>query len=310
MAEQALRRATSPAVGPRPEAGLRHVVLISNPTAGRRSGRRLRDAVQQLEGRGIDVDLRHTRRRGDAEELARAAAGEHPDAVVAAGGDGTIHEVVNGLAYSGVPLGVLPLGTANVFAREMSLPTDPVRAALGLLAGTPRQVHLGRADSRYFLVMAGVGFDAQVIYELDLGLKRLLGKLAYVSTGLKVLLAPPRHRFEVEIGAERLSACGVVIGKGHYWGGSFQVTPGARIEAPDLHLCLFTGSRAWDLVRYAGGIVSGKHLGFPDVLLRTAREFTIHSPRPLRVQADGDLIGTLPMAFSVAENALTVLGPP
>jgi YegS/Rv2252/BmrU family lipid kinase len=294
--------------GDRP--GLTRVVLISNPTAGRKSRSRLREAVRHLETRGVLVDLVETRRRGDAEELARAAAVGRPDAVVAAGGDGTIHEVVNGLAYSSVPLGILPLGTANVFARELGLPSDPVRAAQAVLAGRPRTVHLGRAGSRYFLVMAGVGFDAQVIYDLDLGLKRLLGKLAYLSTGLKVLLAPPRHPFEVRIGDEQLTACAAVIGKGHYWGGSFQVTPGARLEDPDLHLCLFTGSRPWDVLRYAGGIFSGKHLGFSDVFLRSARDFALHSARPLRVQADGDLIGTLPMTFSVAEGALSVLGPP
>ncbi|MHB8765056.1 MAG: diacylglycerol/lipid kinase family protein [Deferrisomatales bacterium] len=293
-------------------APLGHAVLISNPAAGRGGRRALDEAVRVLETGGVRVDLRETRRRGDAEALAREATrlDPLPDAVVAAGGDGTIHEVVNGLAHTGVPLGVLPLGTANVFARELELPSDPARAARAVLEGRPRRVHLGMAGGRYFLCMAGVGFDAQVVYELDLGLKRVLGKLAYLATGLKVLMAPPRHPFEVEIDGERLTACGAVVGKGHYWGGSLQVTPDARIDEPDLHLCLFTGSRPWDLMRYTSGILRGRHLSYPDVLLRRARRFTLHCPRPLPVQADGDLIGALPMAFSVAEQALTVLGPP
>lgn len=293
-------------------AALRDLVVISNPAAGRGGRRKLRDALAVLEHRGIQVEHRETGRRGDAERLAREAAGRNPrpGAVVAAGGDGTIHEVVNGLAYTGVPLGVLPLGTANVYARELGLPPEAADAARALLGGTARRVHLGMAGDRYFLAMAGVGFDAQVVYELDLGLKRLLGRLAYVSTGLRVLAAPPRHCFDVELEGETICACGAVIGKGRYWGGAFQVTPDARVEEPELYLCLFTRSRPWDLMRYAAGILSGRHLAYPDVVLRRARRFSVRCSRPLHVQADGDLAGTLPMEFSVAEGALSVLAPP
>ncbi len=307
MAETAAVRGRSEPGGgvlPRQE-----VHVICNPAAGRGGRRKLEAATRHLESGGVRIVHRETSRRGDAETLARAAAGQRPDAVVVAGGDGTINEVVNGLAYSGVPLGILPLGTANVFALELGLPRDPLGAAEAVLRGRPRTVDLGKAGERYFLVMAGVGFDAQVIYHLDLGLKAMLGKLAYVATGFRVLLAPPRRSFEVRVGSETIVGYGAIIGRGRYYGGSFQATPLARLDRPELDVCVFTRAGTRSVLRYVLGIASGRHLAYPDVVYRKADRLALCSNVPLRVQADGDLVGTLPLDFSVAERALTVLVP-
>lgn len=284
--------------------------MISNPIAGRGSRGHLDRALTRLRTSGVRVDLWQTRRKGDALALARTAAGNGADLVIAAGGDGTINEVVNGLAYTGVPLGVLPLGTANVFARELSLPRDPEGAAAVILREATRTVHLGRAADRLFLVMAGVGFDAQVVYELDLGLKALAGKLAYLATGLKVLFAPPRRPLRISIDGEEVAGYGAIVGKGRHYGGGFRATPLADLERRELDVCVFQKSSPWSILRYAAGIARGNHLALPDVHYRKGVRVRISSTHPLHVQADGDLIGTLPMEFTVAEDAIEVLSAP
>lgn len=241
--------------------------------------------------------------------LARRAAAGNPLAVVAAGGDGTINEVMNGLVGLGVPLGVLPLGTANVFAREIGLPLDPALAAEVVARGRTATVHVGTANNRHFLLMAGVGFDAQVVYELPLALKSLLGRLAYVLTGLRVLASPPRRRLEVDLGGEVIAGFGVIVGNARHYGGPFQVTPLAGLQLPELDVCIFTRPGALSLFRYLSAVASGTHLTLTDVAYRKTCRFAVRSAGPLHVQADGDLSGTTPLEFRVTENALPVLVP-
>ena len=285
------------------------MTVVSNPTAGRHGRRKIAAAVAHLESRGIRVSVRETQRKGDAELLARGAAAEHPCAVVAAGGDGTINEVMNGLVGLGVPLGVLPLGTANVFAREIGLPTDPARAAEVVAQGRTTSVHVGTANNRHFLLMAGVGFDAQVVYELPLALKSLLGRLAYVLTGLRVLAFPPRQPLEVDLGGEVVSGFGVIVGNARHYGGPFQVTPLAGLQLPELDVCIFTRPGSLPLFRYLSAVASGNHLSLADVAYRKSHNLVVRSAKPLHVQADGDLFGKTPLEFRVTENALSVLVP-
>lgn len=291
------------------ELNNRHIIVIANPTAGRQGPQRIEQAVAALRRRGARVDLWYTSKRGDGQELCGTAIAQNPAALVAAGGDGTINEVINGLAGSSIPLGILPLGTANVFAQEIGLGNDMQKAIATIVEGRGERVHLGRAGERYFLLMAGVGFDAQVVYELDLGLKKMLGKLAYVLTGLKVLLASPSQQLEIIADGETLHGYGIIIGKARHYGGKFQATPLAGLHLPELDLCIFQRRGPLPLLRYATGIARGRHLELPDVLYRKAQQVSLRCAKPLPVQADGDLIGRLPMDFSVARDALTILRP-
>lgn len=287
----------------------RRIIVIANPTAGRHGPQRIAQAARCLRESGAQVELWHTSKRGDGLHLCHRAIAHHPDAVVAAGGDGTINEVINGLAGTDIPLGILPIGTANVFAREIGLSADLQDAVKTIFSGKKQRVHLGLAGDRYFLLMAGVGFDAQVVYELDLGLKRLLGKLAYVLCGFKVLLAPPSQLLRIEVDGENLEGYGIIIGKARHYGGNFQATPLAGLNLPELDLCIFRRRGILPLLRYVASIARGKHLQLPDVLYRKTTRVVLHSSQPLPVQADGDLIGRLPMEFSVVCNALTILRP-
>src|SRR4051794_31648718 len=175
----------SPVEEPAVPAGRpRRLLVIYNPAAGRRSARRLRRFLDELARLAVPVTLRATASRGDAEDFARAADPGAFDAVVAAGGDGTINEVVSGLAASDLPLAILPLGTANVLANEIGLPRDPARLAAIAATGPARATWTGevRSDAglRRFVMMAGIGFDASVVAAIDPARKRRLGKLAYV----------------------------------------------------------------------------------------------------------------------------------
>lgn len=285
------------------------VVIIANPTAGRRKVAVVDKAAAMLRERGAEVEVRHTRRRGDGEVLAREAVIEKPDIVVAAGGDGTINEVAHGLAYSGVPMGVLPMGTANVFALEIGLTGGLGQAIDTLLNGRRETIHLGKADDRYFLIMAGVGFDAQVVYELDLGLKKKLGKLAYVWTALKVLARPPACLLDITVDGERLQGYGAIIGNGRYYGGAFQVTPLAGLDKPEMDICIFTRSGVWGLVQSFIRVALGRNVDAPGITYRKGKDISVRSSEAVYVQADGDSMGRLPMDFSVAENALTIMWP-
>src|SRR5258708_18102313 len=159
----------------------RRLLVIYNPAAGRRSEPRLRRFLDRLTRLGATVILQETAVRGDAEAFARAADCAMFDAVVAAGGDGTINEVVNGLAASEMPLAVLPLGTGNVLANEIGLPRDFGRLAQLAVSGRARPVRTGESAGRRFTMVARFGFDAAVVAGLDEALKRRVGKLAFVT---------------------------------------------------------------------------------------------------------------------------------
>ena len=172
------------------------LTVIFNPTAGARRGRRLEATLRILRDEGCALDLRQTKAAGDAARLARAIDPTATDLVVAAGGDGTINEVINGLVEGGgasapPALAIVPLGTANVLAAEIGLGTSPRAIADAVLKGRTVSLSLGEANGRLFALMVGVGFDAQVVRHVDLALKRRIGKAAYLWETLWQLVRFP-----------------------------------------------------------------------------------------------------------------------
>lgn len=306
-------------------------LVIYNPTAGRRRRRKLRKALAVLRSRGVAVELADTRGPGDSEMMAREVE-EDVSIVVVAGGDGTIKGAVDGLmarAASGravPPLGVLPLGTANVLAAELGLPSDPVDAAGVLAGGVTADIHLGNADGRCFLIMAGVGFDAAVVARVKPAMKRVLGKAAYVVESLRELIRPQDRRYRVLVAGEKIEAAAVVLANGHYYGGRFILAPDARLTAPNLQVCLFLKSGRLSIIRYFvaialslpgrwGSVTHGvaallRLLPRPeDYRVVPATEVSITGPPGAPVQGDGDIIGRLPMTASVAPGTLRVIVP-
>lgn len=288
------------------------IKLIANPAAGSGRKKTIEWVKEHLELKGATVELYLTGKKGDAVLAAREAAKAGFDTIVAMGGDGTLNEVVNGLAGYPVRLGVVPLGTVNVFALETGIPMDPRKACDVILAGKTINISIGKVNDRYFVLMAGIGFDAYVVYGVSLRLKHFSGRLSYIVKAITSLFTFPGHRhlLEVELeNGERTHGYGVVVGNGKYYGGKMSVTPSADLTRGDLDICIFGGKSSLDLLRYAWGVLLKRHLSYPDVRYRTAKALKVTSSGKGHIQADGDIVGSLPAVFSVLKDGLKVIVP-
>lgn len=283
-------------------------LVIYNPVAGWRNRRRFLDVLAALGRLGCIVTLCETTRRGDAEAFARSADPVAHDVVIAAGGDGTINEVVNGLAGGVLPLAVIPLGTANVFAAELGLPGDADGIAELIVKGAACRVHAGMANGRLFIMMAGVGFDADVVRRVSPALKRRFGKLAYVAATLVSLVRYPFPRYRIAIDGVPFQAASAVVAKGHFYAGRFTCTPEARLDEALFHVCLFRRTGAWNAARYALALLFGRLDRLKDVEVVRGAAVTITGDRPEPVQGDGDIVASLPLHAVIARRVVTVVG--
>lgn len=282
----------------------RSLLVIHNPTAGRRR-RKLGRVLDALARAGIKVELAPTAHAGHAMELTRNGHGF--DAVVAAGGDGTVNEVANGI--DGRPLGIIPLGTANVLAIELGYPRRAEAIAELLARGEVRAVRPGRIGNRRFLQMASAGFDARVVARLDLGLKRRLGKAAYALTGGCELLHGDRRAVGLRLDGAEHAVGQVIVAKGRYYGGAFVVAPAANLASPDFQVCLFPGTQPLALAGYVAAIAAGRASAWTDMRIATARELWLDTPAGDPVQVDGDLVARLPALVSIDPASVGLIAP-
>jgi YegS/Rv2252/BmrU family lipid kinase len=288
------------------------VLVIYNPAAGQWRKRKLRTTLAALKGLGCAITLFATQKSGDAQERAQTLTTSEFDVVVAAGGDGTINEVANGLANAlgpVPPLAIIPLGTANVLAQEIGLRGNPRSVARAIAGGARMTVHLGEANGRYFLMMAGVGFDAHVVANVDLTLKRRTGKIAYVIETLIQGLRYGFPRCRVTIDGKTHDACSVVVCNGRHYGGPFVAAPKASLADPAFEVCLLEKGGYRHVLRYAAALVMGRLSALPDVQILTGKTLHIDGQAGLPVQGDGDIIATLPVEIGVAERTLELIIP-
>lgn len=292
----------------------RRILVIFNPAAGRprRSAERLRRVVAELERRGCATVVRSTHAAGDARRLARDAEPGF-DLIVAAGGDGTVNEVANGLGGSARPLAVLPLGTGNVLAHEIGLPRAPAALARLIACAPARPIWPGRIGDRLFVAMAGVGFDAEVLAALDHGLKRRIGKLAFVWAVLGCLRRGRRDEFVVSAGGTDHRAVSAIVANGRFYGGRFVVARAARVADPLLHIVLFRRAGRIAALRCLAAMMLGVLHRLPDVSVLPVRGASFGAGRgtagPCLVQADGEIVGRLPATVEVAAAPLLLVQP-
>jgi diacylglycerol kinase (ATP) len=311
---------------------MRKVLLLYNPLSGRRRGRRLADvqaAVAVLQASGIAATSSATQVAGDATEQVKQAIAEGCDTIFACGGDGTVNDTLQGVVGTNVSLGVIPLGTANSLAHDLGLPLSPAGAAHAALHAKPRRIAVGRVEyhdltgnpqSRYFTIAVGIGVDAHLFYKLSPVLKRHLGMMAYYVKAMRLWLTHKMQHFEVNIAdgleSRRAEVSQLLAVRIQEFGGILrELAPGASLERDDLRLVLFhTRSRAAYL-RYVMRGLLGTRWTIPGIEL-------IHScgvsccllasaPVVSRifVEADGELLGTLPAQVSVVPNAVNLLVP-
>jgi YegS/Rv2252/BmrU family lipid kinase len=290
--------------------------VIFNPAARGEKSRRMLKFLEARARASDGITLAPTRHAGDAKELAAGAVAQGYPVIVAAGGDGTVNEVVNGIGTSGAALGVLPLGTVNVFARELRIPLRVKNAWQVIESGHVRVIDLGRAESgdeaRWFVQMAGAGFDAWAVELASWELKKKIGPLSYVWAGLKAV-SDPCGRVTVTADGLTEPVEGVValIGNGRYYGGSFPLFPNAQLDNGKLEVCVFRNSRYRDLLRYGLTAIRGRHIRLSDVTyFRTEQvECRPSSAAHVPFELDGELAGRAPVRFSVLPRALRVLAP-
>lgn len=283
------------------------VLVIYNPAAGGGRDALLRRFVQALQARGAEVETYHTTGPGDATRALQART-DQGDVVVAVGGDGTTNEVLNGLQPE-VPLGLFATGTANVLAKELALPKHPEQAAEVVVNGRNLLVWPGQLNAQRFLMWVGVGYDAWVVRGVNLAVKRVFGKLAYVQAMLQQVAryGQVRYRFVID-GREQLAYSAVIANASHY-GGDFILSRQARLTAPTLQVLMFTRPGRWQLIKCLAALPFGLMESVAGVVSVSARDVQVEAldgitDEPL--QADGDPAGQLPARVTVAERPVLV----
>ena len=283
-------------------------IVILNPAAYSDRANRWRDQVESL---ARDCAVRVTACPGDAERCAHEAVEAGFNKIVAAGGDGTINEVVNGLAGSGAVLGLLPVGTVNVFATELGLPSHNLDACWEIIqSDQTRLVDLPSANGKYFVQLAGVGLDAQAVKETSLALKRSFGPLSYLISAAQIAArTPPRLLIESETAPIRESSF-VLIGNGRHYGGPFPFFKHAANDDGLLDVVAFKQLGYLEIIKYLQDVFFSSDIRLPEVEYFQTRRLRITSEQDVPVELDGELVGNCPVEFAIREQRLRVLVPP
>ncbi len=294
------------------------ICVIFNPSARGNKARRFR---RWLDGVAAECELRPTAGPNDARRIAAAAVREKFDLIVAAGGDGTVNEVLNGLGdvpdgFARARFGVLPLGTVNVFARELNLPLRHEAAWKILKGGRELGIDLpvvefaaqGKVERRYFAQLAGAGLDARAIELVSWRLKKKVGPLAYGFAGFQAL-AERQPKIIVRADGRDISGELVLIGNGKFYGGAVPVFPAADLQNGRLEACVFPRVNLWRLLRCAPGLLVTRKL--PEQLVRriSAARLELSSDEPVAFELDGEWVGNLPAAFFIGPKKLRVVVP-
>jgi len=288
------------------------LVIIRNPVAGRRRERFFRRILGAIERQGVEAVLMETAHAGHAEQLAQLAVEQGCSTLVAAGGDGTINEVINGMVAAkaperGVPLGIIPLGTANVLAVEMKLPKSSLGIARAITNGVATPLALGEINGRHFVMMAGAGFDAHVVKGVNLAIKKRFGQLAYGIAILQEAFRGEKRRYRIEVDGETLEAASLVVTNGRYYGGPFILAPAARLQDRRLYLCTFEKDGALNVMRYLAALGTGRLGALPDFACRPVDEVRIEGGNGEPLQIDGDSQGVLPTQIRAVDTGLKLL---
>lgn len=296
--------------------GARKATLISNPRTGRYNSRRIpiEHIASLLRSRGVEVDLRPTTAPHEATEIAARAARNGSSEIIVAGGDGTINEVIQGVAGTKARLGIIPRGTANVLARELGLPMDEQEAVVIAARGKSRRIHLGLAIdetnnvSRHFALMAGIGLDASIVRHVRPRLKKRIGKGAFWISGLSHLASWSPHPFKLEIDGREYTATFAAIGKAPRYGGDLAITPEARLDEPEFEVCIIETANRF---RYLRLLSYAMRAGMPrdNPAVKFIKTNKVRAFGNSQVQIDGELIGSLPMRFEIAPHSLEVIVP-
>jgi diacylglycerol kinase family enzyme len=275
-----------------------NVVLVYNPLAGNHNPARLAALTRALEAREHRVTQLDSRLAPDSPGAREA------DLLCVAGGDGTVRDVIAGWNDAPLPrIGVYPAGTINLVAREAGYPADP-SAFVERLDGPGRRHFIARADARPFLVCASAGPDSAAVAAVSPALKRRIGRMAYAVAFAGVLARWPRQRLTVRVADSEYQAEAAFVLKGRYFAGPWTLAPAAALTGAQLEILLLPRARRRDVVRLVLWATLSRRFADPRWLRFAAAEVEIDAAMPVPVQADGDIVGALPMRFGIASDPL------
>ncbi len=292
-----------------PLSARKKLLVIYNPKAG--AQRNIFDAtLSRLRDLGVAVVVRETTGPGSARDLARSATetGGY-DAVIAAGGDGTVNETVNGLSGHPIPYGIIPIGTANVLALEIGLAQDAETVARTLVEGPVRAIVPGVINGRLFLLMVGAGWDGRLVAHTTTRLKRLFGKFAFLGHALQLLWQNRVPRLRVVAEGTRHPASWVIVSNVARYAGSFLLAPEERLERAGFTLVLFNRQTRLGFLRDLVSLALGKIERADSIQSMRVAEVVIEGDPSEPVQADGDFVGYLPARITLANHSLNLIVP-
>lgn len=283
--------------------------MLVNPNA--RRGREAIDPVlDRLRDGGLDVYVERFETR---EEVARdiAARGADFDMVVVCGGDGTINSAAMGVLETGLPMGIIPMGTANDLARTLEIPDDPVRAADIIVRGRTRRIDLGQVNGHPFFNVASIGLAADLADRLSPEIKKRWGRLGYALSALRVVMsARPFSATIIEDSGERkVRTYQIAVGNGRHYGGGNVIHSGATIDDGHLDLYSLEMDNVWKLALMMASFRRGEHGAWQEVRTAKSREFDIRTSRPRNVNTDGDIVTQTPAHFLIRPDAVSVFVP-
>jgi len=284
--------------------------LIINPASARLGNTRKVERIKQkLSRMGLAAACFLTSRPGEASILARKAVESGAGVILAAGGDGTLNEVINGMAESSASLGIIPTGVSNVLALELGIPINVDEALAVIIKGHTRKIDLGLINDRYFSLMAGIGFDARSVKMVNPVLKRYLKRYAYHLSGLKSMISAALPPFKISLNGDREETVyAAVISNARFYGGSHQINPRARLDDGRLHCCLFRKGKRRDYLRYFSGVLRKRHHTYSDVEITEIQSAQILTPS-IPVQIDGDYFGDTPVRIEIRPGLFKLISP-
>lgn len=268
-------------------------------------------AISRLNAAGFDLVITSPTSRTEVAPWIEAHAHE-AEAVVVAGGDGSLNAAAPALVKTGLPLGILPTGTANDLARTLGLPTGIEAAADVITLGRRRTIDVGEVNGHYFFNVASLGLSADLARSLSRETKRRFGRLGYFLTAIRVLLQarPFRALIVSPEGAARVSTLQIAVGNGRYYGGGMAVEHSAEIDDEHLDLYSLELKKVWMLVLMAKAFREGRHGLWKEVRVTRGQSFEIRTRRPRPINTDGELVTFTPARFSVLSKAVSVFAPP
>jgi YegS/Rv2252/BmrU family lipid kinase len=284
--------------------------VIHNPNAGRETRRRYDATLSSLKRLGGSVEVIDTTRHGEGmRAAAKAARSGRFDAIVAAGGDGTVHDTAEGIIGRQVPLGIIPMGTSNVFAREINLPRSPAQLASTLVEGEARAIPVGQVNGCPFLFVVGIGFDAEAVRLFESAGRRTFGQASFVWPVLRALAVHKDRLLHVQTPRGQADARWVIVTRTKRYAANLMLTPDADLNDPEFHVLRMAGSGPLSRMIQLSALAVGQLRHGRGASVERTSWVRIHGDQGTPVQIDGEVLGTLPLEIKRHTGQLRVVFP-